>query len=57
MADRFDLVVIGAGPGGYEAAIEGAENGMRVALVENRELSEPGMHSHQNNTPYSRAVP
>jgi dihydrolipoamide dehydrogenase len=38
MADRFDLVVIGAGPGGYEAAIEGAENGMRVALVENREL-------------------
>ena len=38
MADKFDLVVIGAGPGGYEAAIEGAENGMRVALVENREL-------------------
>ena len=38
MADKFDLVVIGAGPGGYEAAIEGAQKGMKVALVENREL-------------------
>lgn len=38
MADRFDLVIIGAGPGGYEAAIEGARKGMKVALVENREL-------------------
>ncbi len=38
MADRLNLVVIGAGPGGYEAAIEGAKKGMKVALVENREL-------------------
>ena len=38
MADKFDLVVIGAGPGGYEAAIEGVQKGMKVALVENREL-------------------
>lgn len=38
MADRWNLVVIGAGPGGYEAAIEGAKKGMKVALVENREL-------------------
>ena len=38
MADKFDLVVIGAGPGGYEAAIEGVKKGMKVALVENREL-------------------
>lgn len=34
----MNLVVIGAGPGGYEAAIEGAKKGMKVALVENREL-------------------
>lgn len=34
----MDLVVIGAGPGGYEAAVEGAGKGMKVALVENREL-------------------
>ncbi|ANU47471.1 dihydrolipoyl dehydrogenase [Enterocloster clostridioformis] len=38
MADKFDLVVIGAGPGGYEAAVEGVQKGMKVALVENREM-------------------
>ena len=30
----FDLVVIGAGPGGYHAAIRGAQLGMSVAIVE-----------------------
>lgn len=34
MADNFDLVVIGAGPGGYVAAIRGAQLGMTVACVE-----------------------
>ena len=34
MADKFDLVVIGAGPGGYVAAIRGAQLGMSVACVE-----------------------
>lgn len=38
MWEVFDLVIIGAGPGGYEAALEGARRGMKVALVENREL-------------------
>ena len=33
MAD-FDLIVIGAGPGGYVAAIRGAQLGMKVACVE-----------------------
>ncbi|HLY38788.1 MAG TPA: dihydrolipoyl dehydrogenase [Candidatus Binatia bacterium] len=33
-ADAFDLVVIGAGPGGYVAAIRAAQLGMRVACVE-----------------------
>src|SRR3954464_7063474 len=38
MADnRFDLVVIGAGPGGYVAAIRAAQLGMSVACVEKRE--------------------
>lgn len=32
--DVFDLVVIGAGPGGYVAAIRAAQLGMKVALVE-----------------------
>jgi dihydrolipoamide dehydrogenase len=36
MPDRYDLVVIGAGPGGYIAAIRGAQLGMSVACVEKR---------------------
>src|SRR5436190_2764436 len=31
---HFDLVVIGAGPGGYVAAIRAAQLGMKVACVE-----------------------
>jgi dihydrolipoamide dehydrogenase len=31
---RFDLVVLGAGPGGYDAAVKAAGYGLRVALVE-----------------------
>ncbi len=34
MAAQFDLVVIGAGPGGYVAAIRAAQLGMKVACVE-----------------------
>lgn len=34
--DVFDLVVIGAGPGGYVAAIRAAQNGLKVACVEGR---------------------
>jgi dihydrolipoamide dehydrogenase len=34
MPDRFDVVVIGAGPGGYVAAIRAAQLGMKVACVE-----------------------
>jgi dihydrolipoamide dehydrogenase len=33
----FDLVVIGAGPGGYVCAIRAAQLGMKVACVEKRE--------------------
>ena len=36
MAD-YDLIVIGAGPGGYVAAIRAAQNGLKVACVEARE--------------------
>jgi len=31
---RADLVVIGAGPGGYTAAVRGAQRGLDVVLVE-----------------------
>lgn len=35
---KYDLVVLGAGPGGYVAAIRGAQLGMRVAIVERESL-------------------
>jgi dihydrolipoamide dehydrogenase len=34
MAEQFDLVVIGGGPGGYAAAFYGASAGLNVALIE-----------------------
>src|SRR6476620_8634556 len=34
MADSFDVVVIGGGPGGYVAAIRAAQLGRRTAVVE-----------------------
>lgn len=34
MADSFDLIVIGSGPGGYVAAIRAAQLGMKTACVE-----------------------
>lgn len=38
MADtQFDLIVIGAGPGGYVAAIRAAQLGLKTACVESRE--------------------
>lgn len=36
MAERYDVVVIGAGPGGYVAAIRAAQLGMKVACVDKR---------------------
>ena len=39
MADKsFDLIVIGAGPGGYVAAIRGAQLGMKVCIIERENL-------------------
>ncbi len=37
MPQEYDLIVIGAGPGGYTAAIAAAQRGMKVALIEARE--------------------
>lgn len=36
MADQFDVIVIGAGPGGYVAAIKAAQLGLKAACVESR---------------------
>ncbi len=37
MADKFDLVIIGGGNGGYIPAIRASQLGMKVALIEKRE--------------------
>lgn len=38
MSKEFDLVVIGAGPGGYVAAIRGAQLGLKTAVIEREHL-------------------
>ncbi len=38
MAERYDVTIIGAGPGGYVAAIRTAQLGLKVALVERERL-------------------
>jgi len=38
MDEKYDLTVIGSGPGGYVAAIKAAKLGKKVALIEKREL-------------------
>jgi dihydrolipoamide dehydrogenase len=37
MAQRYDVVVIGAGPGGYVAAIRAAQLGMKTACIDSRQ--------------------
>lgn len=37
-AKSFDMIVIGAGPGGYVAAIRGAQLGLKVAIVEREHM-------------------
>ena len=37
-SQNFDMIVIGAGPGGYVAAIRGAQLGLKVAIVEREHL-------------------
>ncbi|WP_374618831.1 dihydrolipoyl dehydrogenase [Devosia sp.] len=39
MADTYDLIVIGAGPGGYVAAIRASQLGMKTAIVEREHMA------------------
>jgi dihydrolipoamide dehydrogenase len=38
MADTYDLIILGSGPGGYVAAIRAAQLGLRTAIVERERL-------------------
>ncbi|MEX0663477.1 MAG: dihydrolipoyl dehydrogenase [Acidimicrobiia bacterium] len=44
MADQFDVVVLGGGPGGYAAALYGAAAGLRIALVEEQRVGGTCLH-------------
>jgi len=39
MADQYDLIVIGGGPGGYTAAIRAAQLGLKTAVVEREHMA------------------
>jgi dihydrolipoamide dehydrogenase len=38
MADQYDLIILGSGPGGYVAAIRASQLGLKVAIVERERL-------------------
>src|SRR3978361_710569 len=38
MSAKYDLIVIGSGPGGYVAAIRASQLGLKVGVVEKAEL-------------------
>ena len=44
MADSFDVVILGAGPGGYVGAIRAAQLGLRTAIVEQNKLGGTCLH-------------
>src|SRR5690606_27706999 len=39
MADQYDIIVIGAGPGGYIAAIRASQLGLKAAIVEREHMA------------------
>lgn len=44
MNKKYDLIVIGGGPGGYVAAIQGAQQGLKTAIVEKKHLGGTCLH-------------
>ena len=44
MAEQFDVVIIGGGPGGYAAALYGANAGLSIAVVEKEKVGGTCLH-------------
>ncbi len=44
MAESFDVVIIGSGPGGYVGAVRAAQLGLRTAIVERDKLGGTCLH-------------
>jgi dihydrolipoyl dehydrogenase len=44
VAERFDVVVLGGGPGGYAAALYGASAGLRIAMIEEARVGGTCLH-------------
>ncbi|MEA3055009.1 MAG: dihydrolipoamide dehydrogenase, partial [Actinomycetota bacterium] len=44
MAEQFDVVIIGGGPGGYAAALYGAAAGLNVCLIERDKVGGTCLH-------------
>jgi len=42
MTDQYDVVIIGAGPGGYNAAIRAGQLGLKTAIIEKRDNKKLG---------------
>ena len=40
---KYDIIVVGSGPGGYVAAIRASQLGRKVALVERAEAHIPSL--------------
>ena len=52
--EKFDLTIIGSGPGGYISAIRAAQLGMNVAVIERdkpgRRLPQLGMYTFKSHS-------
>jgi dihydrolipoamide dehydrogenase len=44
MAEQFDVVIIGGGPGGYAAALYGANAGLSIAVIEKDKVGGTCLH-------------
>jgi dihydrolipoamide dehydrogenase len=44
MSEKFDVVVVGGGPGGYASALYGAAAGLNIALIEKSKLGGTCLH-------------